>query len=62
MFVNMLQVIVQTEVELEGSNDPTNHSPAKDRGDKILLVGTCGIKALFFSGSVGKLSFLTWLL
>lgn len=40
VFVNMLKVRVQTEVELVSGDDPTNHSPAKDRGDEILLVGT----------------------
>lgn len=33
VFVNMLKVRVQIEVELVSGDDPTNHSPAKDRGD-----------------------------
>lgn len=40
VFVNMLKVKVQTEVELVSDEDLTNHSPAKGRGDEILLVGT----------------------
>lgn len=51
VFVNMLKVRVQTEVELVDCDYPTNHSPAKGRGDEILLVGIAGL-GLFFRGGV----------